>query len=540
MKTKCSIAADAVRPRVLVLLLLAGAPSTGSAQKVVFSGLVASGGDVHSSVSAVADKKGNVFVAGGTREGLRVTDDAFQKSYRGHVDVTGGDIFLMKLSPVGELIYSTYIGGSGSENHLEQIVLDDSGNVYVGFTTESRDLPVSRDAYQKTLKGENNHYIIKFSNDCKYLASTYLGGSASDHWTRLAINRSKLYVFGKSRSLDFPTTKRAVRRSYDNSAPPDKSQPWMSGDLTITSLSLDLDKVLSSTYWGGKALDFITAYAFDDTGKIYLTGGTYSDNFPTSREAYKDTLGGETDGFLTIIDESLSEIQYSTYVGGTFADQVNSIVVLDAENVILVGETKSPDFPVTADASTGKYIGGKSDGFVMRFSLKANKPVYSSFVGGTKGDTVTNVIMTDRRELVLVGKSASRDFPVTADALYNTIAGGMDLVILRLDRSLKNIEYATFGGGVKQVVVAPRVHYGKDDKLLIGFTCVAPDFPATRRYVEPNSQWTNCVMQIDLGMEMGASSLSGRAVGDGSGPRQPPWTVFSGELHSRASSRGSS
>ncbi len=498
MKTKWSIAAIAVRRWGLIVLLLAGATSTGSAQKVVFSGLVASGGDVHSSVSAVADKKGNVFVAGGTREGLRVTDDAFQKNYRGHVDVTGGDIFLMKLSPVGELIYSTYIGGSGSENHLEQIVLDDSGNVYVGFTTESRDLPVSRDAYQKTLKGENNHYIIKFSNDCQYLASTYLGGSASDHWTRLAINRNKLYVFGKSRSLDFPTTQQAVQRNYDNSAPPDRSQPWMSGDLTITSLSLDLDKVIDSTYLGGKSLDFITAVAFDDTGKISLTGGTYSDNFPTSQDAYKKTLGGEKDGFFTIIDESLSTIQYSTYVGGTVTDQVNSLVVLDAENVILVGETKSPDFPVTADASTGQYIGGNSDGFVMRFSLKSHRPVYSSFLGGTKSDTVTDVIMTDRRELVLVGKSGSRDFPVTADALYKSIDGGMDLVIFRLDRSLKNIEYATFGGGSKQVVMTPRVHYAKDDKLLIGFTCVSPDFPVTRRFVEPNSQWTDCLVKIDL------------------------------------------
>ena len=72
-------------------------------------------------------------------------DDAFQRNYRGHVDVTGGDIFLMKLSPVGELIYSTYIGGSGSENHLEQIVLDASRETCTSvFTTESRDLPVSK------------------------------------------------------------------------------------------------------------------------------------------------------------------------------------------------------------------------------------------------------------------------------------------------------------------------------------------------------------------------------------------------------------
>lgn len=134
----------------------------------------------------------------------------------------------------------------------------------------------------------------------------------------------------------------------------------------------------------------------------------------------------------------------------------------------------------------------------MRFSLKSHRPVYSSFLGGTKSDTVTDVIMTDRRELVLVGKSASRDFPVTADALDKSIDGGMDLVIFRLDRSLKNIEHATFGGGSKQVVMAPRVHYANDDKLLIAFTCVSPDFPVTRRFVEPNSRWTNCLMKIDL------------------------------------------
>jgi hypothetical protein len=99
--------------------------------------------------------------------------------------------------------------------------------------------------------------------------------------------------------------------------------------------------------------------------------------------------------------------------------------------------------------------------------VKSNKPVYSSCLGGLKSDSVTDVIMTDKRELVLVGTSASRDFPVTADALYKSIEGGKDLVIVRLDRSLKNIEYATFGGGSKQVVMVPRVHHTKDDQLLV-------------------------------------------------------------------------
>ena len=159
---------------------------------------------------------------------------------------------------------------------------------------------------------------------------------------------------------------------------------------------------------------------------------------------------------------------------------------------------RTHDFPVTADASTGKYIGGKSDGFVMRFSLKANRPVYSSFVGGTKGDTVTNVIMTDKRGLVLVGKSASRDFPVTASTTRSRVE--WDLVILRLDRSLKNIIRHVRAGANTGSHGATQ---SKNDKLLIGFTCVSPGFRADTGDVQPNSQWTNCVMQIDLGMDWG-------------------------------------
>ena len=84
-----------------------------------------------------------------------------------------------------------------------QIALDDFGNVYVGFTTDSKDLPVSDNAYQKSIKGENDHYIIKFSNDCKYIASTYLGGSGGDHWTRFAVNKKRLVFIWKNQISGF-------------------------------------------------------------------------------------------------------------------------------------------------------------------------------------------------------------------------------------------------------------------------------------------------------------------------------------------------
>ncbi len=371
------------------------------AQKVDFSGYLAPSGGAHTSTPSVVDKNGNIFVAGGAREGLKVTGDAFQKNYKGHTpdDVTGGDAFLMKLSPDGELIYSTYIGGSGSEYYCLQMAIDDSGNVYVGFTTDSKDLPVSANAYQKLIKGENDHYIIKFNNDCNYVASTYLGGSGGDHWTRVAVHNNSLYLIGKTKSLDYPTTKRAIQKEYDNSVPPDSSNRYIVGDITITSLSLNLDKVLYSTYLGGSSMDYIKSCAFGLNGEVILTGQTFSENFSTTRNAYQKSKAGKEDGFLTILNQKLSKIKYSTFIGGDSTDVVNYIFLEDADNIILAGETKSPNFPITSDAISKQYTGGNADGFITRFNLKLNKPVYSTFIGGSKTDQLRYIAKTEMQKI---------------------------------------------------------------------------------------------------------------------------------------------
>jgi hypothetical protein len=484
----------------IAVLLSAGILSGIFAQKLDFSAYLASGGGVHTSTPSVADKHGNIFVAGCTTDGLKVTNDAFQKDYKGHTenDATGGDAFLMKLSPAGELIYSTYIGGSGSEFYCLQMALDDSGNVYVGFTTDSKDLPVSKNAYQKAIKGDNDHYIIKFSNDCRYLASTYLGGSGSDHWTRLAVHHKTLYVFGKTNSPDFPTTAGVVQQEYDNSAPPDSSHMYEFGDITITALPLNLEKILHSTYLGGKSLDHVKSCSFGFEGKIILAGQTYSDNFPVTKNAYQKFMRGKQDGFYTIISENLSRIEYSTFIGGDSTDQVNSVLVDDAENIILAGQTKSPDFPVTSDAIYEKYLGGKSDGFFMKFNLKSNAPAFSSFLGGSKTDWSNYVAKTDSQKYVLVGTSSSKDFPVTKDALYPSIDGGMDLVILILDKTLKKIEYSSYGGGSKQIVIDPGANYVQGGTLILSSICISPDFPVILKYCEPDNTWTNCIWKFDL------------------------------------------
>jgi hypothetical protein len=485
---------------IITVLISVGAVFNNFAQKVDFSAYLASSGAVHTSTPSVTDKNGNIFVAGGTREGLKVTNDAIQKNYNGHTpdDWAGGDAFLMKLSPEGELLYSTYIGGSGSEFYCLQIALDDFGNVYVGFTTDSKDLPVSKNAYQKSIKGDNDHYIIKFSNDCRYIASTYLGGSGSDHWTRLAVNENNLYLFGKTKSFDYPVSPKAIQMEYDNSAPPDSANLYIVGDITITTLSLNLDKVLYSTYLGGSSMDFIRSCSFGSDGEIFLAGQTFSENFPTTENAYQKSKAGKEDGFLTILNQKLSRIEYSSFIGGDSTDIVNYIHIDDADNIILVGETKSPNFPITSDAISKQYIGGNADGFITRFNLKSNKPVYSTFIGGSRTDQLRYITKTEKQKYVLVGTSSSKDFPVTKDALDQSIDAGLDLVVMILDKTLKTIEYSTFGGGSKQRIIDPTVNFIKEGKLIITSMCVTPDFPATFKYVEPDKSWTNCIWKFNL------------------------------------------
>jgi len=340
--------------------------------------------------------------------------------------------------------------------------------------------------------------MIKFTNDCRYIASTYLGGSGSDHWTTITVHNDRLYLFGKTSSKDFPTTERVIQKEYDNSAPPDSNQSWMSGDITITSLSLNLDKVFFSTYLGGNSLDYIRATSFDSEGKIILVGATYSDNYPVTKNAFQKSMDGKQDGFLTILSQNLSKIDYSTYIGGDSTDQINYVFVDDAINIILVGETKSPNFPITSDAISNQYIGGNADGFITRFNLKSNKPVFSTFIGGSKTDQLRYIAKTEMQKIVLVGTSASKDFPITKDALDSSIDAGLDLVVLILDNTLKTIEYSTFCGGSKQRIMDPIVHFTKDGKLIITSMCVTPDFPPTFKNAEPDKSWTNCIWKFDL------------------------------------------
>jgi len=248
------------------------------------------GGNIHDWAFGIAiDSLGNAYVTGGTISTDFPITNAFDGSHNG-----GQDVFILKLSSAGNsLLYSTYLGGSGSEGGWGGIAVDDSGYAYVTGFTESSDFPTVN-AYDPIYNGSTDFFVAKLSySGNSLLYSTYLGGSEPDTANGIAVDGSgAAYVVGHTYSTDFPTVD-----PYDGIYNGSK-------DIIVAKLSPSGHSLIYSTYLGGSADDHLygistgNAIAVDIAGNAYVTGSTASSDFPT-RCPYDDSLGGTWDAFVT-------------------------------------------------------------------------------------------------------------------------------------------------------------------------------------------------------------------------------------------------
>jgi cysteine-rich repeat protein len=187
------------------------------------------------------------------------------------------------------LVYSTYLGGSFFD--LGQgIAVDGSGNAYVTGATDSTDFPTAN-ALQSSSGGVADAFVAKLdAAGSQLLYSTYLGGSGSDAGIGIAVDGSaNAYVTGQTESTNFPTAN-ALQSSFAG------------GDFDGFVAKLDPagSQLLYSTYLGGSNDDFGIGIAADGSGSAYVTGGTFSTDFPTAN-ALQSGFGGSEDAFIAKI-----------------------------------------------------------------------------------------------------------------------------------------------------------------------------------------------------------------------------------------------
>jgi hypothetical protein len=386
------------------------------------------GGEVSEGANSIAvDSFGNAFVTGITESHDFPTVNAYNST---HGD--GWDCFVFKLSASGSsLLYSTFIGGRGYD-YANSIAVDSPGNAFVTGRTGSSDFPTVN-AYNSTHGDGWDCFVFKLSADgSNLLYSTFVGGREYDEASSIALDSSgNAFVTGLTRSLDFPTM-----NAYDNTHGDGR-------DCFVFKLSADGSNLLYSTFVGGSSYDEARSVAVDSSGNAFVTGYTFSFDFPTVN-AYDSTRGGDEDCFVFKLSASGSTLLYSTFIGGRSYDYANSIAVDSPGNAFVTGRTGSSDFP-TVNAYDSTH-GGDEDCFVFKLSASGSTLLYSTFIGGRSYDYAFSIAVDWFGNAFVAGGTESHDFP-TVNAYDSTYGDNGDCFVFKLSASGSTLLYSTFVGG---------------------------------------------------------------------------------------------
>lgn len=347
------------------------------------------------------------------------------------------DIFVVKVNPAGNTaIYTVTVGGSG-DDYGNGIAIDGAGNAVITGNTDSRDFPVSAGAFQPNTYGGLDAFLFRLDPTGVAISfSTYFGGSADDKAYGVALDGSgNAYLTGVTTSNDFPVTKTAFQRTRVGGVDAFVAKFSSSGNLTY------------STYLGGSGNDEGFAIAVDRSGNAYVTGDTDSDDFPVTTGIYQGKRAGKLDLFVTRVNAGGTALVASTYVGGS-DDDIGYGLALDAAGAVyLAGSTASVNFPVTSNAPQPGYVGGDTDGMILKMSSDLKSLVYATFIGTQGADSANSVAVNLQNEVFVAGDSDADGFPVTADAVQARRAANRDATLVWLSADGSKLRYGSYWGG---------------------------------------------------------------------------------------------
>lgn len=402
-----------------------------------------SGEDVGNSVTL--DSSGNVYITGRTTSNDFPVVDGWQDYRAG-----ARDAFVTKYSPTGEMLYSTYFGGSGAENALG-IGLDASGAIYVTGVTSSVDLPVKNAAQSTYGGGGQDGFVFKLTpagDDLVY--STYLGGTGFDQSRTIAVDADGYaYVAGNTGSLDFPLSN-ALQPNFGGGI----------SDAFVTKLDSN-GALVFSTYLGGTTnqgddFDSGRGIALDASGNIFVAGETRG-GFPVTSGAFQTAYGGGlNDLFVAKLSSDGARLIYATYVGGSGSDQSQlvigtssgihgKIIAVDRDgSAYITGDTESSDFPVRN--AYQPFKAGNVDAFVLKLNAAGSDVVYSTYFGGSGFETARGIAITPGGRAWIVGSTASSDLPVRSPFQFTFGGGAFDAFIAEFSRQ-GQLRFASYWGG---------------------------------------------------------------------------------------------
>ena len=369
--------------------------------------------------AVAVDSIGNTYIAGGAGSanlGIAGVEDAF----------------VTKLSPTGSKLYTSFIGGAAVDE-AHGIAVDVQGNAYITGSTGSLDFPV-RGAIQAKTGGSGDAFIVKLNaGGSQLLYSTYLGGSAIDSGSAIALDSAgNAYIVGITFSADFPTKN------------PFQAAKGAQQDAFVAKINPAGSAVVYATYLGGNNVDEGNAIATDAAGNAYVTGYTASTNFPL-QSPFRGSNAASVDAFVTKLNPVGSALVYSTYLGGSATDYGTAIAVDSSGNAYVTGIVTSDDFP-TVNAIDSKLASHAVDDiFISKLNPSGSALLYSTYLGGGSVDDPYAIAIDPSGNVYITGRTNSSDFPLTNPIQSTRFA--FDMFVTEINAAGSAKVFSTFIGG---------------------------------------------------------------------------------------------
>ena len=361
--------------------------------------------------------------------------------------------------------------------------------------------------YQKTGAGErlvNGRYVVMGKRRAGFVVegydrnralvvdpilsyATFLGGESDDVANTIARDsQGNIYVAGSTNSGEFPTKGAAF--------PGLKNATNMAFVAKLNPAATGADSLIYSTYLGGAVSDEALGIAVDAAGNAYVTGRTFSTNFPL-RNAFQTSFstatncktGGGTDvicehSFVSEIEASGKALVYSSYLGGTNQDEAFAIAVDGAGNAYVAGQTFSTDFPTNGSPYQTAQKGA-GDAFLCKVAAGGKTLSYSTYFGGTKTDSASALTVSPSGTVYMTGTTLSLDFPTSSNAFKNAASGGPGdswVAVFDLKQTgASSLTYSTYLGGTNGTTLAAAITSDASGVIYVTGATNADDFPVS-------------------------------------------------------------
>lgn len=447
------------------------------------------GGDAYDvSRDIVVNSSGEAYITGISKSpDFDLTVGAYQSIFKGI-----WDCFVSKINATGSaLVYSTFLGGSSSDQSYD-IILDNSGNSYITGYTGSSNYCITPGVYQPFLTATNDFdaFVSKLSsNGTSLIYSTYIGGMNSDQGNGIVIDKqNNAYIVGSTAALNFDVTPGAYKTVHSGGI----------YDVFVTKLNATGSALIYSTLLGGTLDDFGMSIDIDSLNNAYITGYTYSQDYDITAGAYQilsiNSDVSSNDMFVTKINANGTNLVYSTYIGGSEGDGGLGIKLDSIGNAYIAGQSSSINFPVTSGAiqSNQAGFGSYPDCVVVKLNPNGNALLYSTYYGGTSQDIAMDIVLDRNNDILITGYTSSANFSTTGDAFQPSMANvtSSEVFLLKIDNAGSNVMYSTYLGGT----LWDEAHGIAIDTLnniyVTGMT-ESPNFPVTTNAYQFYLQGTN-------------------------------------------------